>query len=82
MTSAVTTQPWRIIGRESGHADRDPVGSAAIRRCGPWCRAKLELEWSPEQIAAWLRQEYPERRLWHVCHETIYQAVYHGGNMG
>ncbi len=40
---------------------------------------KLELEWSPEQIAAWLRQQYPERpELW-VCHETIYQALYHGG---
>jgi transposase, IS30 family len=45
-------------------------------------QAKLELEWSPEQIAAWLRQTYPHRRAWHVCHETIYQAIYHGGNRG
>jgi IS30 family transposase len=45
-------------------------------------QAKLELEWSPEQIAAWLRQSYPERPSWHVCHETIYQAVYHGGKGG
>jgi transposase, IS30 family len=36
----------------------------------------------PEQIAAWLRRTYPDRRGWHVCHETIYQAVYHGGNHG
>jgi IS30 family transposase len=45
-------------------------------------QAKLELEWSPEQIAAWLRQTYPHRRAWHVCHETIYQAIYHGRNRG
>ena len=33
-------------------------------------QAKLELEWSPEQIAAWLRAAYPSRPSWHVCHET------------
>jgi IS30 family transposase len=42
----------------------------------------LELEWSPEQIVAWWRQTYPERPSWHVCHETIYPAVYHGGRGG
>ncbi|MGI5129887.1 IS30 family transposase [Pseudonocardia sp. CA-107938] len=42
----------------------------------------LELEWSPEQIAGHLRLTYPERRSWHVCHETIYQALYHGGKSG
>lgn len=45
-------------------------------------QAKLELEWSPEQIAAWLRSEFPDRHGWHVCHETIYQALYHGGKGG
>jgi len=39
---------------------------------------KLRLEWSPEQIAGWLRRTYPERLAWHVCHETIYQALYTG----
>jgi len=43
-------------------------------------QSKLELEWSPEQIAAWLRAEFPERPRWHVCHETIYQALYNGAN--
>lgn len=37
---------------------------------------KLELEWSPEQIAVHLRHRYPERRDWHLCPETIYQALY------
>ena len=45
-------------------------------------QAKLELEWSPEQIAAWGRGAYPKRTEWHVCHETIYQALYHGGRGG
>lgn len=44
--------------------------------------AKLELEWSPEQIAGWLRTTFPQRPDWHVCHETIYQALYLGGRGG
>jgi IS30 family transposase len=43
---------------------------------------QLELEWSPEQIAAHLRRAYPHRRSWHLCHETIYQALYRGGKGG
>jgi transposase, IS30 family len=45
-------------------------------------QSKLELEWSPEQIAAHLRLTWPDRPSWHVCHETIYQALYHGGRGG
>lgn len=37
---------------------------------------KLRLRWSPEQISGWLRLEHPEKTRWHVCHETIYQALY------
>lgn len=45
-------------------------------------QARLEQEWSPEQIAAHLRRCFPDRPDWHVCHETIYQAIYHGGRGG
>jgi hypothetical protein len=45
-------------------------------------QAKLELDWSPEQIAAWLRRTFPDQASWHVCHETIYQALYYGGKGG
>jgi IS30 family transposase len=55
-------------------ASEDGLGEAV--------QAKLELEWSPEQIAAWLRSEYPDRSRWHVCHETIYQALYNGAKGG
>ena len=45
-------------------------------------QAKLEVQWGPEQIAAWLRQTYLRTLSWHVCHETIYQALDHGGKGG
>ncbi|PXY16666.1 hypothetical protein BAY59_35285 [Prauserella coralliicola] len=45
-------------------------------------QAKLELEWSPEQITHHLRTEFPDQPQWHVCHETIYQALYNGGKGG
>jgi transposase, IS30 family len=37
---------------------------------------RLALDWSPEQIAAWLRLAHPTRPEWHLCHETIYQGLY------
>ena len=45
-------------------------------------QAKLLVQWSPEQIAGWLRTEYPDQLHWHVCHETIYQGLYFGGSRG
>ena len=38
--------------------------------------AKLELDWSPEQIAGWLKREYPLDRRMHISHETIYRTLY------
>lgn len=45
-------------------------------------QAKLEVEWSPEQIAAHLRRTFSDRPDWHLCHETIYQALYRGARGG
>jgi IS30 family transposase len=45
-------------------------------------QSKLEEEWSPEQIAAHLRSAYPDQPRWHLCHETIYQALYRGSRGG
>jgi transposase, IS30 family len=36
----------------------------------------LGQRWSPRQIAARLRRQYPERAEMRVSHETIYQAIY------
>jgi len=38
--------------------------------------AKLQLEWSPEQIAGWLKREYPEQENNQVSHETIYRSLF------
>lgn len=43
---------------------------------------KLEDDWSPEQIAVYLRAAHPDRRDWHLCHETIYQGLFNGGKGG
>src|ERR1017187_1114605 len=32
---------------------------------------KLRLDWSPEQIAGWLKRAHPEDENYHVSHETI-----------
>ena len=37
---------------------------------------KLESDWSPEQIAGWLKREYPEDEHYQVSHETIYRSLY------
>lgn len=52
------------------------------RRLREVVQAKLDLEWSPEQIAAHLRTAFPGKPSWHVCHETIYQALYRGSRGG
>jgi IS30 family transposase len=37
---------------------------------------KLNSQWSPEQIAGWLKRRYPDNDLYHVSHETIYRTLY------
>ncbi|MET9023703.1 IS30 family transposase [Actinopolymorpha sp. NPDC004070] len=65
----------RARRRRPGRLLADPGLRAVVQ-------SKLEVEWSPEQIAAYLRSTFPDRPGWHVCHETIYQALYHGGKGG
>jgi IS30 family transposase len=38
--------------------------------------AKLREEWSPEQIAAWLKRTYPDDATMHISQETIYRTLY------
>ena len=37
---------------------------------------KLQLNWSPEQIAGWLKREYPDDESNQVSHETIYRSLF------
>ena len=38
--------------------------------------AKLRDQWSPEQIAAWLKRTYPDDATMQLSHETIYRTLY------
>jgi IS30 family transposase len=38
--------------------------------------AKLQLMWSPEQIAGWLKRTYPDGEDDQVSHETIYRSLF------
>ena len=37
---------------------------------------KLKLQWSPRQIAGWLKRQYPQDESRQVSHETIYKSLY------
>ena len=37
---------------------------------------KLQLLWSPEQIAGWLKRAYPYDEAFQVSHETIYRSLF------
>jgi IS30 family transposase len=37
---------------------------------------KLQREWSPQQIAGWLKRSYPDSESDHVSHETIYKSLF------
>ena len=38
--------------------------------------SKLRLNWSPEQIAGWLKRAHPEDESCRVSHETIYRSLF------
>ena len=37
---------------------------------------KLQSQWSPQQIAGWLKRAYPGNEDQHVSHETIYRTLF------
>ena len=72
-------QPWfahnqAYLRRRRARLRRFAV-DAALREV---VAGKLGRHWSPAQISRWLRRRYRRRSDWHVCTETIYEAVYRG----
>lgn len=47
--------------------------SPRLRQC---VAEKLQLQWSPQQIAAWLVRRYPSDQSMRVSHETIYRTLF------
>jgi IS30 family transposase len=37
---------------------------------------KLQMEWSPDQIAGWLKYTFADDERYHVSHETIYKTLF------
>jgi IS30 family transposase len=82
----------REIGRNGGYdryratpADETAwVRARRPKRCkladSPWLRQavarKLRLDWSPEQIAGWLKSTHPGDETHQVSHETIYRSLF------
>ena len=57
-----------------------PGSHFAALPCTPRLRevvtSKLILDWSPKQISAWLKTEYPKGEGMRVSHETIYRSLF------
>ena len=82
----------REINRNGGYdiyraavADKAAWGRAQRpKRCKLACQKplarivakQLKLQWSPQQIAGWLKREYPDKEDYHVSHETIYKTLF------
>ncbi len=59
----------RVAARRPAKLDFAGVGWGTVRTMLGW-------KWSPQQIAATLRRVFPAEPERHVCHETIYTAIY------
>ncbi len=46
------------------------------RRLAHLVASKLRLEWSPEQVAGWLKRAHPDDEAFQVSHETIYRSLF------
>jgi IS30 family transposase len=75
-----------VRGRYRGHLAQRNAGERA-RRPKPaklavngelreWVQGKLEKNWSPEQVSAALKRQFPGRPEMRVSPETIYQSIY------
>lgn len=87
-TSTVSREVKRHGGRERYRAEDADRGAwknaqrpkacllADRHRLQRVVASKLKRNWSPEQIARWLKLEYPDDETMHVSHETIYRSLY------
>jgi transposase, IS30 family len=72
-------QPWYAHNRAYQRRRRPkPRRLSVDAELSKIVAGKLAKRWSPAQISRWLRRRYRRRRSWHVCAETIYEAVYRG----
>lgn len=87
-TSTISREVNRHGGRDAYRATQaDQQAWAQAERPKPYRLAihprlrkivarKLALEWSPEQIAGWLKLQFPGSEAMQVSHETIYRSLF------
>jgi IS30 family transposase len=63
------------LARERARRPR-PAKLAVSAELREWVERKLELRWSPRQVSARLKAEFPGRPEMQVSTETIYQSLY------
>lgn len=68
--SAADTVAWERARRPKG------CRLARERRLRQLVERQLRADWSPQQIAVWLRRTFPEEPAMQISHETIYRALY------
>lgn len=72
-------QPWWAHGQAHLRRKRPKARLLDLdRELAAVIDSRLRRGWSPAQISRWLRRRWPKRKRWHVCTETIYDAVYRG----
>ena len=54
----------------------NPCKLATNARLRAAVEAKLELDWSPEQVSRWLVRSFPDEAEMRVSHETIYLSLF------
>jgi transposase, IS30 family len=67
-----------LAGREARERARRPKPArlAVNAELREWVQDRLVRNWSPEEISARLKLEFPGRAEMRVSHETIYQSLY------
>jgi IS30 family transposase len=64
------SKAWRRACRPKlCHLVKFPILQGLVAR-------KLSINWSPAQIAGWLKQHYPEDGSMRISHETIYRSLF------
>jgi len=72
-------QPWHAHNHAHQRRRRPkPYAMARDDVLRELVAGKLGKKRSPAQISRWLRRRYPRRKAWHLCVETIYEAVSRG----
>lgn len=87
-TSTISREIMRNGGQECYRASRADQAAWDRSRRPKICKlvtnrtlahvvaGKLQLQWSPEQIAGWLKRTYPDDTSCQVSHETIYRSLF------